>query len=190
LPAHDAPEEWLDCWGEIDGRARLVVTGERALLQADKRSRLELSSGTALRMHGPLIEPADPRELGAFETFLSVGEGSVNTLCLPRSQDGHLLMRAALLNKPSDMPIIGITFHCAGADFVPQWVDMGTIFGLTSTEQCVIKMMLNGVDSEDIASEQRISINSVRRHISRVYKKLAIASRNELLQALAGYRIN
>lgn len=140
-------------------------------------------------MHGPLIEPTDRRELGAFETFLKVGEGSVNTLCLPRPQDGHLLMRAALL-KPSDMPIIGITFHCAGADFVPQWVDMGPIFRLTPTEQRVIKMMLNGVASEDIASDQEMSINSVRRHISRAYAKLAVTSRNELSQALAGYRIN
>jgi DNA-binding CsgD family transcriptional regulator len=141
-------------------------------------------------MHGSLIEPADQRELEAFETFLKVGEGSVNTLCLPRPPDGHLLMRAALLEKRSDVPIIGITFHCAGAHFDPQWVDMGPIFGLTPTEQRVIIMMLNGVASEDIASHEEMSINNVRRHISRAYAKLAVTSRNELLQALAGFRIN
>lgn len=141
-------------------------------------------------MHGPLIEPADRRESGAFETFLKVSEGSVNTLCLPRPQGGHLLMRAALLDWASDMPIIGITFHGAGADFLPRWADIGTIFGLTSAEQRVIEMMLSGMEADNIASAQRISINSVRRHISRAYDKLAITSRNELWRALAGYRIN
>jgi DNA-binding CsgD family transcriptional regulator len=188
----DAPPElWLECWSGMDGRARLLVTSERVLLCCDNKTKTELESEENLRQRGLRIEPADPGELKNFEAFLEVTEGNINTYCLPRRRrGGHLLMRASLLKMASGMPLVGITFHGTGSDFVPRWADIAAIFGLTSAEHRIVQLLLNGVSPETIASAQKLSINTVRTHISHAYDKLGVSSRDALWRQLAAYRIN
>lgn len=138
-----------------------------------------------------LVEPTDPAQLRKFEALLDVTTGSVNTFCLPRRRKGgHLLMRASLLKEASGMPLIGIMFHSTGPDFAPRWADIAAIFNLTAAEHRIVHLLLQGVRPEAIAARQKLSINTVRTHISHAYDKIGISSRDDLWRQLAPYRIN
>jgi DNA-binding NarL/FixJ family response regulator len=52
---------------------------------------------------------------------------------------------------------------------------------LTRKEEVVFELLLLGFSYNEIAQTSSISINTIRKHISRIYKKLKIHSRGELI---------
>ncbi|MDD9155686.1 response regulator transcription factor [Aliivibrio sp. S4TY2] len=55
---------------------------------------------------------------------------------------------------------------------------------LTKKERKVLHLLLDGMNNYEISEQCHISINTVKTHISNVYKKFNIHSRNELLQLI------
>lgn len=182
---------WLDCWGRIDGRARMVLTAERVLLSCDALARQVLDAGDELRVRRDLVEPTDSTRRAEFDALLNVSALGTNTFFLPRRRgEGHLLIRANLISKLAGMAVVGVCFHHACDQFQPEWADLGAIFDLTSAEHQVVKRLLGGMSAEAIAKEQGLSINTVRTHISHAYDKLQVSCREDLWRRLAAYRIN
>ena len=60
--------------------------------------------------------------------------------------------------------------------------------GLTETEQRVAGLAASGRSNKQIAAELYMSAHTVSAHLTRVYRKLGIASRSELMSTLAGAR--
>ncbi len=60
------------------------------------------------------------------------------------------------------------------------------IYELTETEIKIIKLVLNGCTNKDIANELYISEKTVKFHLYKVFKKLSVKNRSELI--LFGFR--
>ena len=62
----------------------------------------------------------------------------------------------------------------------------GEIYDLTETEIKIIKLVLNGYTNKDVADELYISEKTVKFHLYKVFKKLKVKNRSELI--LFGFR--
>ncbi|MFI5321976.1 MAG: LuxR C-terminal-related transcriptional regulator [Thermodesulfobacteriota bacterium] len=62
----------------------------------------------------------------------------------------------------------------------------GEIYDLTETEIKIIKLVLNGYTNKNVADELYISEKTVKFHLYKVYKKLKVKNRSELI--LFGFR--
>lgn len=185
------PEFWLNCWSELDGNARMLVTSERIFLCGEARAEALLAEEQELRIRNMRVETVDPAELKKLEELMTVAKGETKTVCIgSRRNANHLMLRATVLADVGGMPILGIAFHRTGACFTSDWPDFTHLFGLTDAENRVIRMLLNGIGAERIAAEQKLSINTVRTHITHAYEKLGISSREQLWARLASYRLN
>jgi diguanylate cyclase (GGDEF)-like protein len=62
--------------------------------------------------------------------------------------------------------------------------DMKARFGLTRRETDVLKRLLNGLKNADIANNMSIAEQTVKDHLSRIYKKMRVKNRFELMHSL------
>jgi two-component system response regulator DegU len=62
----------------------------------------------------------------------------------------------------------------------------GQIYDLTETEIKIIKLVLTGMTNKEIADELYISEKTVKFHLYKVFKKLTLKNRSELM--LFGFR--
>lgn len=187
----DDPTAWSDCWSAMDGQARLGLTAERVLLWADKMARATIAAGDGLRLCGLRLEPSDHLARGRFSELLAVEEGDIRSLCLSRGRrGGHLLMRASRLVDATGLQLIGVSFRSTGPDFEPIWADFSEIYGLTASENRIVRQLLGGRSAERIAAALGVSIDTVRTHIRHAYEKMEISSREDLWRRAAPYRLN
>jgi DNA-binding CsgD family transcriptional regulator len=186
-----APPSSLECWGEIDGFSRMIVTAERVYVDGDSRAREALASRRDLRLNSKHLEMVDAAAMAELKHLVRVEPGETRTAVVRRrEQGGHLLMRAAQLSSQAGTSLIGIAFRVADDLFSAEWPDLAPVFGFTAAEAKIVELLLQGLGAELIASKQKVSINTVRTHISHVYEKLGIACREELWRRLAPYRLN
>jgi DNA-binding CsgD family transcriptional regulator len=186
-----AHQDWLECWGDLDHRARMVVTMDRTFVAGDCRAEEALAARHDLRLENGRVATVNPAGASELEALLCVSGAETRTICIPRRQrSGHVLMRAARLGSMHEKTVLGITFWVADDRFAVEWPDFRPIFGLTAAEAKVVEKLIHGVSAEDIGRALKVSINTVRSHISHVYEKLGITCREQLWRRLAPYRIN
>ncbi len=69
------------------------------------------------------------------------------------------------------------------------WADMAAAFGLTVSENRVVRRLISGQSVEALARDLSISIETVRTHVRRVYAKLGVNGREQLFSAVLPYRL-
>ena len=90
--------------------------------------------------------------------------------------DGELWAERKLMGKVVD-----------GSVYPTKEVNLkGQIYDLTETEIKIIKLVLTGMTNKEIADELYISEKTVKFHLYKVFKKLALKNRSELM--LFGFR--
>lgn len=90
--------------------------------------------------------------------------------------NGELWVERKLMGKVLD----GSTYPTKGTKV------KGEIYDLTETEIKIIKLVLNGYTNKDVANELYISEKTVKFHLYKVFKKLKVKNRSELI--LFGFR--
>lgn len=74
--------------------------------------------------------------------------------------------------------------RCEGAR-TPGLVGAGAVVALTPREREVASMAAAGIASREIATRLFLSVRTVNNHLQRVYSKLGIARRQELVASFA-----
>jgi DNA-binding CsgD family transcriptional regulator len=94
--------------------------------------------------------------------------------------------RAGLGRRSSSLAAraVALTERCEGAR-TPGLVGTGAVVALTPREREVAAMAAAGVASREIATRLFLSVRTVNNHLQRVYGKLGIARRQELVASLA-----
>lgn len=90
--------------------------------------------------------------------------------------NGELWVERKLMGKVLD----GTTYSTKGIK------GKGEIYDLTETEIKIVKLVLNGYTNKDVANELYISEKTVKFHLYKVFKKLKVKNRSELI--LFGFR--
>lgn len=68
------------------------------------------------------------------------------------------------------------------ADSLVPWV--AREYGLTKREEALLSLLEQGASNKEIAKREYISVSTVKTHVSNVYAKLGVSSRDELAQKL------
>lgn len=69
------------------------------------------------------------------------------------------------------------------------WADVATAFGLTVSENRVVRLLISGLSVEALARDLSISIETVRTHVRRVYAKLGVNGREQMFSVILPYRL-
>ena len=98
-----------------------------------------------------------------------------------------LLARCRRLADRGEESFFGISFFRPSgkpADLVPP---LKRLFGLTTTEERIVAMLNDGSTADNVAEDLKVSIATVRKHISNAYRKTGVSSREELFALLRTY---
>jgi DNA-binding CsgD family transcriptional regulator len=100
-----------------------------------------------------------------------------------RASDGRwAIVEAARVNGMPDT--IAVSVHAAGVDDVLALVSR--VYGLTARERELVELVLEGIDTRELARRMFISRYTVNDHLKSVFAKLGIRSRRELVTGLFG----
>lgn len=106
-------------------------------------------------------------------------------LCLPvQGSRAHMILCAKRVSKLTDDPIFGLTARRTDEIAPAEMVGVLEVFRLTPSEFGVLKLLVAGFPAQQVADEQGTSIETVRTHIRRLYAKMDVSSREELLSRL------
>ncbi|PSJ43252.1 hypothetical protein C7I55_02420 [Sphingomonas deserti] len=176
-------------WLALEETARLLVTNTLELLWANGAARCAFDAATDLALRDGVLVTAQRTAQAALARFVEHCGGSVSTLCLPcENGSGHLLLRGRRLGPDPQGGCVGISFH-RSVDHVAHFADIETAFQLTRSEERVLQKMLDGMTADEIASDIRLSIETIRSHIRNIYVKVGVTSREGLFARLRAFRI-
>ncbi len=69
-------------------------------------------------------------------------------------------------------------------DISPKQEDLKTKFSLSDREFEVVELLAKGLSNQDISESLHISVNTVKSHVKRIYSKLGIGNRLQLINLL------
>lgn len=112
----------------------------------------------------------------------------VGAMALPLGEDGGwLLFNGRRLGDPPS-ELVSLAVRPDNDLSPPRFHDFESIFGLTASENRIVLALLRGSTADMIASHSNVSVTTVRTHVRKIYQKLGVGSREQLLHRLNQYR--
>jgi len=137
---------------------------------------------------GRIVLPHRQHQPG-FEAFLAGAGVRPATWIMPGSGlEDTLIFRCRRLLQDGDTVGRVLTGHCPvePSTTVP---DIRPIFGLTPAEMKVLECLVDGMSAETLAAELNITLETARTHIRRVYNKMDVSSREQLIALTNRFRV-
>lgn len=157
-------------------------------LNASARALLEARG--AVSMVGNRLQLAGGRgAVDAFRTFLAEMESRPRAYAV-RDGDDHVILKIKPLPHTGlvAVQVFPARRRGRGAEHV-LWADTRAALGLTSAEDRLVKLMMDGANAEEAARQLGVSIDTVRTHVKRAYAKLGVANREQLFATLSAFRL-
>lgn len=164
-----------------------LIDGELALLWCNKVAQTEIDEEKSfLILDGHLT--LDSNELDAeLRTFLDECDGEDRLFARKMAGKEEILARVRIISRTVDDCIAGISFFRPNARPPLRHPAFGKLFGLTKAEERVLLMLLDGASADSIAALLGTSLATVRKHVSNIYAKLQVRSREGLFARLRLY---
>ena len=68
-----------------------------------------------------------------------------------------------------------------------EWTDLVRELKLAPRQQAIARLILEGKPDKQIARELRLAVSTIRTHLTRLYRRLGISDRAELLVFIFGH---
>ena len=124
-----------------------------------------------------------------FEEFLDgAGEHPSTWVLAGPSLEETLIFRCRKVLKDAIALARMLTIHCPArpSTIVP---DIRALFGLTQSEMKVLHCLIEGMTADTLATHLNITLETARTHIRRVYNKMEVSSREQLIAVTNRYRV-
>ena len=181
------PRAWAEEWLEADSRARVLVKKNLHVVWKNKAADSLFESGAGLSLRNGYLLAADRAVQDEIERLVVENRDGANWRILGKPGGAsHVAVRSW---RSNDAAAHGLIFHTLAHVPLSSIPDLPVEFGFTKAEQQIIKMLLAGRSSTQIASKLDNSVLTVRTHMKRVYSKLGINSREQLFASLTAYLI-
>lgn len=144
-----------------------------------------------LRAHGAnvsdqRIQLAQRERQRELERFLSEATSEVQSWVLQLPGDCDALILCCRTIGETGYKVLTIFHPDNPSTFLP---DVGVVFGLTPSESRILNGLVEGRRADDLAEDLRVSIETIRTHIRRIYNKLDVSSREQLIAKVCAYRV-
>lgn len=175
-------------WLEADRTPRILISADLSILWANsaanaqllKRQDIENRTGVLTFTHAPIGI--------AFASALR-GQISRSAIWSHRQWNGNgqLLVRIDKIN--GENALFGLSFLGNSTEYRPQYQGLDSVFLLTEAEHRVLLALPAGLDADGVAQLHEISLETVRTHIRKLYKKMQVGSREALLYKAQPFRL-
>ena len=89
------------------------------------------------------------------------------------------------MRSPASTSLGSAAFSARARDELERLSGRRTESGLTPTESRVAGLVAQGLSNKQVATELVVSVKAVEAHLTRIYAKLGVHSRAELVRSLA-----
>lgn len=152
---------WMNSTAEHCLRQRGATLSSRRILLAQRERQEDFEGFVSIAMTEPQ------------SWVLDLGEGSALVFCCRTiGETGFRLLTIFHSDNPSTSA-----------------PDIGALFGLTPSETGILEGLVDGRRAADLARDLTISIETVRTHIRRLYNKMGVKSREQMIAKVSAYRI-
>ncbi|GAA4770189.1 hypothetical protein GCM10023219_15870 [Stakelama sediminis] len=174
---------WLAC----EENARMLVSGALKIVWANPCALDLLDGRTGVEDREGFLFFEQASVQRALLTFARGTDNPTATM-VAQLDGGNLVLHARRLTV-GDGQVVGLTMMHDNGGFVPRYVALDIVFGLTPAEHDVLQSIVVGKTVATIADEGGIAPGTVRSHIRQIYAKLDVSSREQLLFRLSPYRL-
>lgn len=147
-----------------------------------------LAQGRTLVRSGWRVVPASPELQGKFDACLHAPESACWVLNFP-SEPSPVILRKDVVRTRSGLQPILLTLYTSEHRAAFSQPDVAEHWGLTPAENRVLRLLCSGYSAERITGSIGITIETARTHIRRIYAKMAVTCREELLYAMSQFRV-
>ena len=144
-----------------------------------------------LKEHGATVSGqrillAQRERQGDLEEFLSTASDEAQSWALNLPGDSDALIFRCRTIGETGYRVLTI-FHPQNPPTVVP--DVRLLFGLTPSEARILHGLVDGRRADDLADDLSVSIETIRTHIRRIYNKLEVNSREQLIAKVCLYRV-
>lgn len=164
-----------------------VTDGDLTLLWCNKVAQEEIDEAKSFLVLDGRLTLGSEEDDSELRAFLE-GCGREDRL-FARKVPGkeEILARCRIISKDENGYIAGISFFRPNARPALKHPSFRRLFGLTKSEERVLLMLLDGASADNIAAILGTSLATVRKHVSNIYSKLEVGSREGLFARLRLY---
>jgi DNA-binding CsgD family transcriptional regulator len=178
----------LDCWSALDGCGRILLGREGDFLSADRLATKLIDCRLGLCCIDGRVRPTAADQQRRFDYLLAAPISSPRTMLLTTKSQMKLLLHSVACGRDG-ADFVALQIKVIDAEAEPEFACLGEAFGLTPAEEQIASELLRGQSANEIARRLRLSINTVRSHISHVYHKLQTTNREGMWRTFASYRL-
>jgi len=176
-------------WLNVDTRARIIVAAPLRLVWSNAAADAILAKLDDITLHDQTLVFASAASQRLFCEFITRLGPQMASLALPRGGHlNHLLVNGCAVETDNGR-LACLEISLGGPGCQPRYHDLTAVFGLTNAEARVAEHLLAGHTATLTAQQLSISTATVRTHIRRLYSKIDVTSREELLGKIQRFRI-
>ena len=167
----------------------LIVDGGGRLQFANRAAETLLNAGDGLRLNRGTVTPSSRDQVALFSDALANLARGLNGVRAPAhdlaiqrpASDRPLLLRFAMLPRDGDEPRIAIFVDLATG--IARSIDrLQRALRLTKAEARLLEGLVAGESLADLSERHRVSINTLRVHLSRLFQKTGTHRQAELVR--------
>lgn len=160
------------------------------MLWANEALKQLLEDNEICRLDGSDLAFSDETTHARLIAFLAGLNGSPEAFVAEgRGHQGHLILRCEVLRPAHRPEAIAFMFFDSRRTPAYIWSDVGALFGLTASEAVIARRLVDGVGLSDLACQLRITDETIKTHLRRIYAKVGACSREQLYVKLLPFRV-
>lgn len=185
------PETYLAAWTETFRTPAFVCSSEYHVLWSNSAAITMFEAGEPFLLSGSRLQVADKAQAASFQSFIADLESKTEpgAWIYRADHEASLLIRGDAVRVQGQAPAVGLMIYATGAQARYVWGDFGRLLGLTSAETGVVKRLVGGETVDIIAENLIVSVETIRTHIRRIYNKLNISSREQLIFLINPFQV-
>ena len=171
-----------------DSRWPIALVGsDLELIWANRAAREELDAGLSFSVSGGQLTLGNEADDDRLKQFLADCDHHDRIFTQENSVGEPILARCRAVRSEETKGIFYLSFFRPSQK--PENVEppLSVLFGLTSTEERVLSMLVDGHTADYVSETLNVSIATIRKHISNAYSKIGVCSREELFARLRVY---
>lgn len=182
-------DAYFSAWATRAPEALVLLSTDLRLVWLNAGAEAMMQNSPHLSVRDGGLGAGDTARNPELRAFLRAASAARSTWISVQEGAAPLIVTAQVLSTEAGPDLIGLSLHATTSADRYVWTDFGEALKLTRAETAVARRILEGAKAEEIAEEQKISVETVRTHIRRMYGKLGVTGREQLFAVIAPYRL-
>ncbi|NML90675.1 hypothetical protein HHL26_16625 [Sphingobium sp. TB-6] len=178
-------------WVDADPIPHAIIDRSLRLHWQNRAAMALLQHSSDLQEQDDRLFALQPDNQSRLELFVAhAGSSAASSMVILPVKKDYLIIRGRLIETSPGSKLIGLIFFSA-QHFIDRSIisdDVKDIYRLTNGEHKILNAMMSGMNAEQISGNLKISLETVRTHIRRIYSKIGVRSREALFAQLQPFK--